>query len=126
MSKNFNVNIGRFRDICQKEGILSLLYLHVAFTSCNTTKIVAKMSFLANITATFARQLCYCICSANFGTAFALPTLALHLKRQLWHCTCSANFGSIFACKAVDKVALACNPHKNDQNITALVPIKLL
>ena len=29
MSKNFNVNISRFRDICQEEGILSLLYLHL-------------------------------------------------------------------------------------------------
>ena len=57
MSKNFNVNIGRFRDICEEEAILSLLYLHVAFTSYNTTKIVAKTSFLANITVTFARQL---------------------------------------------------------------------
>ena len=55
--QKFYVNIGRFRDICQEEGIFSLLYLHAAFTSCNTRKIAVKTSFLANITATFARQL---------------------------------------------------------------------
>ena len=87
MSYNFNVNIGRFRDICQEEGILSLLMPHVVFTSCNTTKIVAKTSFLANITAAFACMstlALYLPVNFYFGTAFAAPTLALHLQRQSW------------------------------------------
>ena len=133
MRKNFNINIGRFRDICQEEGILSLLYLKL--TSCNTTKIVAKTSFLANITATFARQHWHCICSANIGTAFAGPTLVLHLQRPLWHCIFSRQLWHYiylhFACKTVDNVTLTSNPQKKDQNITcnraaALVPIKFL
>ena len=81
-----------------KYSILSLLYLHVAYTSCITTEIAAKTSFLANINATFSRHLqrhlWHCICSANFGPAFAAPNLAFNLQRQIWHCICSTNFFS--------------------------------
>ena len=44
--------------ICQEEGILSLLYLHVAFTTCNTTKIVAKTKTNKLSSSIFFEEFC--------------------------------------------------------------------